>query len=464
MSWTRVTERLPLVVFLGVFLVTCYVGTLGLLFSPQFRTAYVVFSGAQVPDVSPRNVVLALLLLHAGPLLAWIGYELVMRFKAPARSVAIDDALAPRWLPRLVLLTCASVAVVSLARADAWTSLIAWIDYNQYVHARLRLFDRLTFFEFVNLYTLLPLAGAYVVLSETRWSTRVITLAIVFGLQYPLAQRKVLLISGLLIATAVYLYRHAGRAPRRAFLARHHVRWLAGGPLVLYLAYVGLTLITVLGANSGAFQNLNPDAARGSRLKIPDLGDTAAVSFRLDEGAIARIQRNRVLAVTLYVLLSPMTRTSVAAVAYPVIFPDVRPYYRLDLGQDVLGFGSMPDDNLLVYSVLWPEHERGAIGAPFHISLYAQGGLWLSCLGSLVVGVGLALAWRPLSAVNQPTALGSIYGAVVIVLAAFLAIDSIRNSLIVSYGMAWGLVALVVLSGVARQLSRIDPVPAAVVR
>jgi hypothetical protein len=167
-----------------------------------------------------------------------------------------------------------------------------------------------------------------------------------------------------------------------------------------------------------------------------------------------------VLSVTLYVLLSPLTRTSVAAVTYPVVFPNVRPYYRLDVGQDVLGFGNMPDDNLLIYSVLWPEHERGAIGAPFQVGLYSQGGLWLACLGSLLVGMGLALAWRPLRDLDRPTVIFSLYGALIVVLAAFLAIDSVRNSLIVSYGMGWGIVALGLVGAAARYWSRIHPQPA----
>ena len=38
----------------------------------------------------------------------------------------------------------------------------------------------------------------------------------------------------------------------------------------------------------------------------------------------------------------------------------------------------------------------------------------------------------------------------ILVFAAFIAIDSVRNSLIVSYGMAWGLVALGLIGAVAR--------------
>jgi hypothetical protein len=272
-----------------------------------------------------------------------------------------------------------------------------------------------------------------------------------------------MLVTVLFIACAVYLYRHAGWSPRRAVRSRIQIAWLAGGPLVLYGAYVTLTLVTVLGPGSGAFKNLTADSARARRahLNIPQLGDGAAVSFRIDEGAIARIQSNRVLSITLYVLLSPLTRTSVAAVTYPVIFPAVQPYYHLDVGQDILGFGAMPDDNLLIYGVLWPEHERGAIGAPFQFVLYSQGGLLLACMGSLLVGLALAIAWRPLQEADRPTAIGSLYGALIVVLAAFLAIDSIRNSLIVSYGMAWGLVALALIGAGARYCSHVHPMPAA---
>ena len=461
-SWQPVVGRLPLIVFIGVFLVTCYVGTLGLLFSPRFRTTYVVFSGALVPDLSMRDVLVALLLLHAGPLLVWIGYESVMRYLPRRRLTHVQEADTPPWLPRVVFLATVGAAAYSLVRAEAWRSLLAWADYNSYVHARLRMFDALTFFEFVNVYTLVPLSAGYLILSDGRRRVAAGALAIVLAIQYPLAQRKVMLISVLLIACAIYLYRYAGWAPRRSVRSRHQIAWLAGGPLVLYAAYLGLTLMTVLGPGSGAFKNLTADSQRARRapLDIPRLGDAAAVSFRIDESAIARIQSNRVLSVSLYVLLSPLTRTSVAAVTYPVVFPNVRPYYRIDVGLDVLGFGAMPDDNLLIYSVLWPEHERGAIGAPFQVALYSQGGLRLACLGSLLVGLALALAWRPFRDLDRPTAIGSLYGALIIVLAAFLAIDSIRNSLIVSYGMAWGLVALGFIGAAARHWSRVDPLPA----
>ena len=452
--------------FIGVFLVTCYIGTLGLLFSARFRTAYVVFSGAQVPDLSTWNVLTTLVLLHAGPLLVWIGYELVMRYVPPRRLSLGEEHDTPSWLPRAVFGMSVAAALLSLARAEGWRSFMAWGDYNSYVHARLRIFDELTFFEFVNLYTLLPLTAGYLMLTDGRRRVAAGTLAVVLALQYPLAQRKVMLVSVLFIACAIYLYRHAGWAPRRAVRSRHQIAWLAGGPVVLYGAYVGLTLVTVLGPASGAFKNLTPDSAdeRRAHLNIPRLGDDAAVSFRIDEGAIQRIQSNRALSIALYVLLSPLTRTSVAAVTYPAIFPQVRPYYRVDVGQDILGFGAMPDDNLLIYSVLWPEHERGAIGAPFQVGLYSQGGLWLACLGSLLVGLGLALAWRPLRDMDRPAIIGSLYGALIVVLAAFLAIDSLRNSVIVSYGMAWGVVALGFIGAASWLWTRAHPAPAAVAR
>jgi hypothetical protein len=442
-------------VFGGVFLVTCYIGTLGLLFSARFRTAYVVFSGAQVPDLSTANLLTTLLLLHAGPLLLWIGYELMLRLRPARRLGQSEQRGTPPWLPRLVFAVSVGAAVLSLVRAEGWRSFAAWADYNSYVHARLRIFEELTFFEFVNLYTLLPLSAGYVMLADGRRRAAVAALAVVLALQYPLAQRKVMLVSVLFIACAVYLFRHVGWLPRRPVRSRIQIAWLAGGPLVLYVAYIGLTLVTVLSPGSGVFKNLTPDSARPRRahLNIPQLGDDAAVSFRIDEGAIARIQSNRALSIALYVLLSPLNRTSVAAVTYPVVFPHVRAYYRLDLGQDVLGFGGMPDDNLLIYGVLWPEHERGAIGAPFQFVLYSQGGLLLACMGSLLVGLALAIAWRPLQEADRPTAIVSLYGALIVVFAAFLAIDSLRNSLIVSYGMGWGLIGVAFIGAAARHWS-----------
>ena len=75
-----------------------------------------VFSGAQVPDLSSGDVLTTLFLLHAGPLLVWIGYEAVMRWMPRRRLAAAHDHAAPSWLPPAVFLVCVSATIFSLVR------------------------------------------------------------------------------------------------------------------------------------------------------------------------------------------------------------------------------------------------------------------------------------------------------------------------------------------------------------
>ncbi len=456
-AWAGVAGRLPLLAFLGVYVFTCYVGALALMFSDQFRTVFLVFSGAKTPDLTQNDIWLILLLLHAGPLLLWLGYEAGRRLMPRWVPDAMGNMPAlPWWAPRALVLVSASVAIVSLWRADAWQGFGAWFDYTSYVNARYRVFDRLSFGEFINLYTLLPISVAYLVLVERRRAVSALGVVGLLVLQYPLAQRKILLTSALIVGTAFYLFRYSGDTPRTRVAPHRHLAWLVGGPLVLYVLYLGLTLLVFVRANAepfGALQSMLPRQTATQLNRSVHRGP-AVVSFKVDEAAVERVESNRWRAVALYALFSPLTRTSISALAYPVVFPAMHPYYRVDFGQDVLGFGGMPDDNLVVYQVLWPEHPRGLIAAPFQFVLYTQGGVFVALVGSFITGLLLAVGWTALVSQRRPGAAACVCGALLIVLGIFVAIDSLRNALIVSYGVLWGIGAIFAIAIAVQVLSR----------
>lgn len=448
--WHESAARLPLVPFMGVYFVTCYAGALALLGSEGFRSTYVVFSGAQGPDLFWGEIARILILLHAGPLLLWAGYEAALWWAAPRLPAPRDlDRAVRAWWPRLLMAVPVAIAVWSLTRSGGWEGFGAWNDYNAYVHARLRMFDTLGFFEFVSLYTWLPLAGAYVLLVERRRLVAAAAIAAVLLLQYPLAQRKVLLTSTVLMLFAIYVHEYVGSAPRRRASIARHVKWAAMATFLLYVTYLGLTFLAIASPDSKPYtslQNVTPHASR----TFPHDKPAPVVSFALDDRTVARLKDNRVRALALYLFFAPLTRTSITAIAYPVIFPAIQPFYPVDLGLDVLRIGRMPDDNLVVYRFLWPEHDRGAVAAPFHVALYSQGGMLVACVGSLVVGFALALAWSRIFAVATPSTLRSLFGSLLLVLAMFLALDAGRNAMIVSYGVIWGMLPLGLAAGVQR--------------
>ncbi len=110
----------------------------------------------------------------------------------------------------------------------------------------------------------------------------------------------------------------------------------------------------------------------------------------------------------------------------------------------------------MVYQILWDEDRHGAIAAPLHLVLYSQGGLGVAILGSLVLGLGMSTCWIPEVDRARPSAGMSLFGGLLIVFATFVAIDSIRNSLIVSYGLVWGCGALLAVRGCARLWRRMS--------
>jgi hypothetical protein len=202
-----------------------------------------------------------------------------------------------------------------------------------------------------------------------------------------------------------------------------------------------------------------------SKKTLGDAQETAGAGSRglLEEHELAGLAReigigdDRTRTLLLYALLSPLTRTSIPALAYVEVYPKVHGYHTLDLGQDVLGVGTMPDDNLVVWRYLNGD-TYGTTAAPAQFVLYSQGGIAVAIIGSVVLGIALALLWRAARSLLPPWS--PLASAVVIVLAAYLAIDSPRNSILVSYGVVWGFVFLacaaigIHAAGAARQLPR----------
>lgn len=460
------TARLPLLLFLGAYLFSCYVGALALLFSVRFRTLFLIFSGSEPVDLSYRDLAIVLVLLHAGPAALWAGYEAGLRLRAGRWVAGLGAVAMPRAVPWAAFGLTLVVAVWSLTRVGGLDAAVAaWLDYNAYVRERWRWFAALGFFEFVNLYTLLPICAAAVMLTERRWRVAAGCAAVVLVLQYPLSIRKVLLTSLMLMAFAGYAYAALGTHPRWRLGPSRQLAIGVVLPVALYVVYVGLTLLTTIGPRSQAFQALSVDAARGLEARGARRADQSRMQSQRGLGAVAveagltaddveRVVQDRTSAVVLYTLLAPLTRTSICAVVYPVIFPRWQPYYRLDVGLDVLGWGHMPDDNLVVYRYLWPEHDHGSVAAPFHVVLYSQGGLAPALIGSALVGIVLALSWSLVATASRPGVPGSLLAAIILTFAVFLAVDSLRNSLVVTYGMIWGAVATLALWLAARARHR----------
>ena len=380
-AWQGGIQRLPLLVFFGIYLPSCYVGAILFLLPGMWIQP-------ALPALTRRDVLVVLVLLNVAPALLWVaaegGFRLVARLRPRHDPSPTLDPGAP-LLGWLVLLAALVVAGWSLHRAEALSFLGGWSNHRTYLHARWHLMARLTFFEFVNLYTVLPLAGAYLMLvQKRRWAT-VLVAALVGLAQFPLAQRRVLLTSALLIGAALYIHWFVGGETSRHG-HRRAVWALLGGAAALWALFLILTL-------------------QWEPLQTAMYGLAMRYAF--------------------------------PAIVYPLVFPRILPYYHVDIALDMVGIGRMPDDSIRVHQVLQPGSDY-TITAPFQFVLYSQGGVIVALAGSIIVGAWLGGCWAAVLGLPRRTAIRSLLGALVITFGAYLAMDSARDALTVSYGVAWG--------------------------
>jgi hypothetical protein len=467
---SRTMERLPLLLFLVMYVFSCYIGVLLLLSSDKFWAWTDLFSGPSLMPLDVTSFRVLIILLHLGPLLFWLGYELALvasrRLWKWELFTEIEDKRSVERLSFILFAVSVTIAVFSLARGGAFSRLWVWSDYNAYVRARWHLFATLTFLEYVNLYTWLPLSAAFLLLCRRRWWMFGLVIGIVTFLQLSLFLKKSLLTSLVLISCTLWAYWLSGGASRRTVRYGAWTKYGLALSCSLYLVHSALTIRLVSSASAGAFVSeqadevsqaktgaaseagVPPSAAPGSPPRVsPGILSSAPspvspVIVKFDK------QPNPLRSgkgVVLYAIFSPLTRTSVPAIAYAELFPQKVPFYHVDVALDMLGLGRMPDDNLVVNDILWPYQKGGSVAVPFHFVLYSQGGLPIALLGSFLVGSFFSAVWYPLSRSRRLSMTGSLLAGLLLTFAWLNAIDSLRNNFLASYGVFWGALPVVVI-------------------
>lgn len=366
------------------------------------------------------------------------------------------------------------IALVSLATAGGLSKVSSWANYGVLMKERSQIMQHLGFISFVNIYTCVPLA-AIMLLSVPVKRTPVILLVkllallIVGGMFIFIFQKKPLVTYLLMIVIALYFQWSA--------LIRNWRRFVVLGASAIAIIFVIYIVFVVAPIYSMASQTtLQASPIQQHRIEQPVQQHTVTqpvqqqpiprqksqtgaalihqhirtynifmtaqqreewvqkLGYELKFNSIAG-HRSSILS---YALLSPLTRTSISPLYYSLIFPGLHPYYGLDFGQDILGIGKMPNDNQVVFSYMSPTI-NGDMAAPFQFIFYSQVGVWWALLLSLLVGSGIAIVWLWLERGGVATARWGIPVRVVVVtFAIFIALDSVRNSLLASYGVVWG--------------------------
>ncbi len=421
-AWRWGTTHAPVLVFTGIYSVACLTGAILYLAEARlFIQLTEYFTGSKLPTLTTSQEGIDLLLLLAGPAFLWIGYELALRVprrRVPgagyvARRLGSLQLQTPVWLPTVVFLCSALLALGAIAGSGAKGQLSSWLNYSAGIHARERLLQNVSFFGFVDIYTIVPLTAAWVMITVTASDLRGVLLRggpvlVTVFVDLLLFQKRSAIASLLIIFFAWLAAGEFRFTRRRAQLA------LAGVCAVVAVYFVGV---------------IAPAKAHGKLCGIQNI--TCDV-----------ITRN-VPPVVLYTAMAPFTRASVPALYYPVIYPAHHAFYGPDFGQDIVGIGQYPDDNLVVWHYI-NGGTAGNTAVPFQFTLYSEDGIVGALLASSLIGAALALGWRLRR--RLPRAWSGLLGSMVLIFAAFLAEDSLRNSLLVSYGVIYGLLFLAVMA------------------
>lgn len=446
-SFNFLVRYAPLWAHLIVYALTCLVAAV--IFSIGYRPVLALveyFSGAIVPvEYSSEQKVVLWALLVGAPVLFAFGFLVAMRVPLPRMSAFLQPVAGkivrevPAWFPILLFGIVASMGMYDLIRAGAFNKLDIWGNYGAWVEGRWALFSTLGYFNFVNLYLLLPVSAAWVILTARNVKgmalfLRLTSFSIVFLLTFFLFQKKALVVSVIIIFSAELLYRFfSGNSI-------HRLKLILGSMVGLVLVfYFFLTVIPIYSQSSQTANEVfvSQETKIRNNHKPCEKEGVSDELRGLCKEVILNIGINRNVHMASYALLAPMTRTSLPAMYYPIVFPDVHDYYGLDLGQDILGFGAMPDDNLVIWRYMYPNLPGGSAGAPYQFALYSQVGVGWTLLLCATIGALLGWGWQVILECDISRVWRSLMGAVLMLFSIHLAIDSVRGSLLASYGLIW---------------------------
>lgn len=532
--------RLPLYLYVVVYVFTCLIGALFLIFSDTFVALIQLSTGVHSFWLSPEDLLFNLVLLIVAPAVLVVGYEIGVRTYRCKRPSVAPMRSERSWSPVVLLWAGATiVSVVSLARGGAFQNVAAWANYREWVLARWQLFDILNFFEFANIYNFLPVATTLLLLRvlESRLPVlRRILVALAVSVPAVMVsvmifQKKALLLFVILTLLAALIYRDllqtvtTGRASRLLVL---------GGAIsyVLYCVLVAAPTVSRQ-AHSMTAQPDWLDAAKRPPAEKPRAEDTtvavatpaptqkaadaasasapirktaAAASAPARSSAPERDEQRAIVSaeptvgptgkplptetsrrrfvretteallpgrwigippgsslslpnlsrgpgLLSYVLLGPFIRTSLPALTYPAIYPRHISFYGFDAGLDAFGIGQMPRDNIYVHRMLWPSIPGGSVMVPSQFSLFSQVGLGGALLLSVLTGYLIGVAWIRLLDVSLAD-VRAVACALMLLFVISVAGDSLRNSLLSSYGMFWGWLLVAVWYVLGRMAAR----------
>jgi hypothetical protein len=444
----------PMLVYTLVYVVTCLIGAFMLLVDWRpFVALFEYFSGTEAPQLTGSELATTLVLLVAAPVTMWAGFLGVtyMRVRPLDRAVAriartrLDP---PTAVPVAAFAVSLAAALVSLAHAGSFSRLDSWLHYADWITARQTVFARVGFAGFVNIYLLLPLSAAWIAVTMRPRGRGLLVIGIAatlaVGVQLLLFQKKAAIVAALIVLTALAVHLLGPGTARRA-------RWaVPTSVLAMTAVYFALVVLPVYAQTRQTVQTVVA-AEDATEKELPSAPVPITPQERERRKSLAKELDldNRTKALVLYSLLSPLTRTSAPSLYYADVFPRRHAFYGFGLGD-----GKPTDDTRVVWDYMNPTLPGGTVAAPFQFGMFALWGLAGALAACAAAGAGLALLWRIVIESFPPRDWQSVGASLVVLLSVYLAVDSAQNSILVSYGVIWGLLVVAVALGIAAAVRR----------
>ncbi len=414
-------KYLPLYEYLLVFFLTCLLGCL-LYFAnwKEYIWLFQSISGMDPPTLNHHQRVTNMMLLIIAPILLTGGYVMGVKIKFQSFREAQHQYLAEEsnrfciyfYISQIIYYVLFAFIIYKFIHFDIFGKFSSWISYYHWVDARWYCFSVLNFFDFILIYTIIPITSIWILTIDLpdKWFSKVlrwVPFVLSIALCVSIFQKK----AALIVLFMLFAYLCIVNIKKGKTLS--HLMKICLSSFILFMSFFCLmVLILTLDSTPGT-------TLSGQGKKSPNF--------------IHRVNVNR-MKVT---LLASVNRTSLPSLYYPIIFPEFHGYYSLDLGQHIFGYGKMPDDNVVVWNYLNP-NTPGSISAPYQFILYSQVGVMGALLLSFFVGLVMGGLWKYFLMGYIPLPWSMLCGVLLQIFFIQLAIDSGNNSLLSGYGMIWG--------------------------
>lgn len=460
----RVYKYIPLYGFIIIAFFTNILGVLLLILGPQsyWEISY-LFSGVTLPDIYYDDLFKYIIVTFGCIALMLIGYALGLKLSKKAKRVNKKEVIAQEekcqffWIIMYfgiwIFLMIKILSIIDIF------DVTAWFNNNQLYNNRMRLLEHLSFFDLVLSYTVMPMLlgqiyQLYGTVKKKIFCIGVLAYAI---LNAYLFQKRPLVTGLIYLFFVIFVYN------------KEFIEKMRKGKIVLICLSMcsALYLIYDAGIILNTVSQLDDDAVI--------IAQTESELIRNDEGVTDDETKNEITLESpirsfslethyldmpefyitqIRALVGFLNRTAYQSIVDIVAFPDFYSFYHIDLGLDMIGIGSMPDENIVAAKLLYPgEEEPGAFPTPYYIVLYTQGGIWVPLVGGFLVGIFMGLIWNILlnAGTNESRLLMALGG----IFSINIAIGSGRDALLSSSGFLWPCLFLGLCILVCRIISRI---------